>query len=146
MSVDELEEVFTKVHHVSLVPGSSFGDARGSLGLVYHEPNLEDAIIFWGHLLAYKGLDMAINIDRTSIDSLNLTLLIDKEDDAMILVASKVKCDPHKLDLFLKGHPTDKGLFLNLKINTRSIDEVMSIDPALGVSKSLWVGKWKGKK
>jgi len=145
MEADDLEAIFTKVHHVNLIPGDRFGEVGGRLGLVYHEPYLEDAIVFWGELLTYKGFDKALIIDRTSIDSINLALVIDKEGEALVLVANKLRCDPVRLDLFLKNHPGDLGLNLTLKISTSSVDEAMGFDPELGISKSIWVDKWKGK-
>lgn len=145
MEAEELEEIFTKVHHVSLIPGDRFGEVKGRLGLVYHEPYLEDAILFWGELLSYKGFDKAVIIDRTSIDSINLALLIDKEEDeALVLIANKLRCDPVRLDLFLKNHPPQAGLNLALKISTSNIEEAMGFDASLGINKSIWVDKWKG--
>ena len=107
MRVGELEETFSKIHHVSLLPGNKFNGVQGSVGLVFHEPNLENAILLWGTLLTYQGFDKALIIDRISIDAIKLTLLVDNDDDALVLTAPRVKCNPVKLDLFLKNHPPD---------------------------------------
>jgi hypothetical protein len=140
-----METIFSKVHHVSFSPGSRFNGVKGSVGLVYHDPHLEDAVLFWNTLLRFTAYAKALIIDRISIETIKLTLLIDNDDDALVLTAPHAKCQPVKLDLFLKNHPHDLGLNLHLKLHTPSLEEARGYDPSLGTRHSIWVEKWKGK-
>jgi hypothetical protein len=145
MNEEELEAVFTKVHHVSLTPGSISGEVPGSLGLVFHDPYLEDAVLFWKALLDYNAFSKAVVIDPLSIETLNLTFIIVK-DDPIILTAHKVVCNSRKMDFFLRNQPPTKGLNLELRLRTASIDEVINIDPEADINQDIWVEKWRGKR
>jgi hypothetical protein len=145
MNEGELEAVFCKVHHVSLTPGSVSGEVTGILGLVFHDPYLEDAVLFWKALLAYNAFSKAIVIDPLSIETLNLTFIVVK-DDPVILTAHKVVCNSRMMDAFLRNHPAAKGLKLELRLKTGSVDEVENIDPEADINQGIWVEKWRGKK
>lgn len=141
----KMESIFSRVHHVSFSPGSKFKGVKGGVGLVYHDPHLEDAVLFWNTLLRFTAYAKALIIDRISLEAIKLTLLIDNDDDALVLTVPHVKCEPVKLDLFLKNHPHDLGLNLHLKLHTPSMEEARGYDPTLGTRHPIWVEKWKGK-
>lgn len=143
MTEKELETVFSKVHHVSLNPGNAAGDVTGSLGLVFHDPYLEDAILFWKALLSYGAYAKAVVIDPLSIETLNLTFIIVK-DDPIILTARKVACISRRMDAFLRNQPPSRGLNLELRLKTASIYEATGNDAE--VNQGIWVEKWRGRK
>jgi len=145
MNEGELEAVFARVHHVSLTPGGVSGEPPGSLGLVFHDPYLEDAVLFWKALLTYDSYQKAVVIDQLSIETLNLTFIVVK-DDPVILTAHKVVCNSRKMDSFLRNQPPGKGLTLELRLKTASIDEVTNIDPEADINQGIWVEKWRGKR
>jgi hypothetical protein len=145
MNEGELETVFARVHHVSLTPGGVSGEPPGNLGLVFHDPCLEDAVLFWKALLAYYPYQKAVVIDPLSIETLNLTFIVVK-DDPMILTAHKVACNSRMMDFFLRNQPAAKGLTLALRLKTSSIDEVTNIDPEADINQGIWVEKWRVKR
>jgi hypothetical protein len=145
MNEGELESVFSKMHHVSLNLGSSSGDVPGTLGLVFQDPYLEDAVLFWKALLTYNAYAKAVVFDPLSIETLNLTFIVVK-DDPVILTAHKVVCSSRKMDSFLRNHPAGRGLNLELRLKTTSIDEVTNIDPEADINQGIWVEKWREKR
>lgn len=121
MTDEYLEEMIAKSRSIGLVAGFYGAEGEyipGYISLAFNKEDVFDAIDFFKFIKQeFSGLTKKAFIKQVSNDSIDLTLLVEREP-AVILISNDMYCPEDRIKLFLRSyHRRDKPIYLLIHLN-----------------------------